>query len=110
VQRLVRRRVTSCVQEENDAYDVILVDVDGTVAAVCVLAKVLDGETCDLVVVAIANGYQHVEFQSPPAGDSANRLNVVRAYRKLTKQRLAKNELGLDLERAETADANVQAW
>ena len=36
--------------------------------------------------------------------------NVVRAYRKLTKQRLAKNELGLDLERAETADANVQAW
>lgn len=64
VQRLVRRRVASCVQEEDDAYEVILVDVDGTVAAVCVLAKVLDGETCDLVVVAIANGYQGEQVET----------------------------------------------
>jgi hypothetical protein len=64
VQRLVRRRVASCVQEEDDGYEVILVDVDGTVAAVCVLAKVLDGETCDLVVVAIANDYQGEQVET----------------------------------------------
>jgi len=37
-----------------------------------------------------------------------HKRKVVRAYRKLTKQQLPKNELALDLDRAEAADASVR--
>jgi RimJ/RimL family protein N-acetyltransferase len=58
VQQLVRGQVATRVRHADAAYEVILVEVDEAVAAICVLATELDAETCDLIVVAIANDYQ----------------------------------------------------
>ena len=64
VQRLVRRGVASCVQRVDDAYEVIVVEVGATVAAVCALATALDGKTCDLAIIAIANDYQGTQVMT----------------------------------------------